>query len=582
MTAALLDHLWQSTLFALAAALVTLALRRNEARVRFWVWFAAAAKFLIPFALLSALGSQFGEHRAAQAAVPVQAFVNVVQQIVEPLTSPTTLGRRSGMAGSSLETVVLMVWGLGCVLLLMRWGVRWMKIRATLANAVPATIAAPVTVNKRIPVKLTAQLWEPAVVGLLRPVLLLPSGIAERLTTAQLQSVIAHEVCHVRRRDNLTAALQMLIEAIFWFHPLVWWIGARMVEERERACDEGVLAMWNQPEVYAEGILKVCRFYVESKLACVAGVSGADLKKRVEIIMTQRTMLRLNAARKVLLATATALAVAIPVVTGLLGAPRVAAQETAPQSAPQTAATHGTTPAVFDQVAIVKSAGQGIQWIMLKDDGLTEQGTSMRMVIASAYGVNSSRIVGGPSWMDTPLYDIVAKVSHSGPGHDPSPANYQRMIQALLASRFGLVAHPNTQQLAVYTLHVDESGARLKPAVGDPPGSAPRRRGFNIQPGVLVATGVDMNLFTGILDRQLGRPILDRTGLKGRYDFTLTGPLGKELLPAALHKQLGLNVEPATVPMDVIVVDQLEEPALDSPEAFAKLGGGVPPFPRKS
>ncbi len=82
---------------------------------------------------------------------------------------------------------------------------------------------------------------EPGVFGILRPVLLLPEGITDRLTPAQLEAVIAHELCHVRRRDNLTAAIHMVVETVFWFHPLVWWIRARLVEERERACDEEVL-----------------------------------------------------------------------------------------------------------------------------------------------------------------------------------------------------------------------------------------------------------------------------------------------------------------------------------------------------
>ena len=74
----------------------------------------------------------------------------------------------------------------------------------------------------------------------------------------------------------------MVVQAIFWFHPLVWWIGARLVDERERACDEDVIRLGSEPEVYAESILKTCEFYVESPLACVAGVTGSDLKKRIE------------------------------------------------------------------------------------------------------------------------------------------------------------------------------------------------------------------------------------------------------------------------------------------------------------
>jgi len=72
--------------------------------------------------------------------------------------------------------------------------------------------------------------WSQASSAFAGPVLLLPEGIADRLTPSQLQAVIAHELCHVRRHDNLTAAIHMLVQSIFWFHPLMWWIGARLVE----------------------------------------------------------------------------------------------------------------------------------------------------------------------------------------------------------------------------------------------------------------------------------------------------------------------------------------------------------------
>jgi bla regulator protein BlaR1 len=61
-------------------------------------------------------------------------------------------------------------------------------------------------------------------------VLLLPDGIFDRLTSAQLRAVIAHELCHVRRKDNLIAAMHMFVETAFWFHPLLSWIGKRMVQ----------------------------------------------------------------------------------------------------------------------------------------------------------------------------------------------------------------------------------------------------------------------------------------------------------------------------------------------------------------
>ena len=160
-------------------------------------------------------------------------------------------------------------------------------------------------------------------VGLLRPVLLLPAGIIDRLTPPQLEAVLAHELCHVRRRDNLTAAIHMIVEAVFWFHPLVWWISARLVEERERACDEEVLRLGSEPQVYAEGILNVCKFYLESPLTCVSGVTGSDLKKRVGRIMSNHVGETLNGWRKLSLAIAGVAALAVPIVVGVLTATRL-------------------------------------------------------------------------------------------------------------------------------------------------------------------------------------------------------------------------------------------------------------------
>jgi beta-lactamase regulating signal transducer with metallopeptidase domain len=105
----------------------------------------------------------------------------------------------------------------------------------------------------------------------------------------------------MRRRDNLFAALHMLVEALYWFWPPVWWLGARMITERERACDEAVLRSGSDPQVYAEGILKVCKHYVSSPLACASGISGADLKRRMEEIMENTVVARLNLARKAML-----------------------------------------------------------------------------------------------------------------------------------------------------------------------------------------------------------------------------------------------------------------------------------------
>ena len=141
-------------------------------------------------------------------------------------------------------------------------------------------------------------LWNRVCSGSFGRFLLWPAGISQHLQDAHLEAILTHEVQHVRRRDNLAAAMHMVVEAIFWFHPLVWWLGARLVEERERACDEEVLRLGVQPEIYAEGILKTCEFCVASPLACVSGVTGADLKQRMVRIMTQRPEDKLGFGKK--------------------------------------------------------------------------------------------------------------------------------------------------------------------------------------------------------------------------------------------------------------------------------------------
>ena len=142
-----------------------------------------------------------------------------------------------------------------------------------------------------------------------------------RLDDAQVHAVLAHELAHARRRDNLTAAMHMFVEAVFWFHPLVWWIGARLVDERERACDEEVVRLGNDPDVYAESILKTCHFFVESPLTCVPGVTGSNLKKRIERIMSHRPGARLSRWAKAFSDRAAVVTVAAPVAIGALTTP---------------------------------------------------------------------------------------------------------------------------------------------------------------------------------------------------------------------------------------------------------------------
>jgi len=147
-------------------------------------------------------------------------------------------------------------------------------------------------------------------------VLIWPRRLTAGLSDAHIEAIVAHEVSHIVRRDNLLASVQLVVTSLFWFHPLVWWIGARLVDERERACDERVLARGGRPAIYAESILKTCEICITSPLANVAGVTGGHLKTRIVRIMKNAPLAPLGVRKKTVLVLAATLALLVPIVSG--------------------------------------------------------------------------------------------------------------------------------------------------------------------------------------------------------------------------------------------------------------------------
>ncbi len=332
---AMANHLWQSTLFALLAGMATLALRKNQARVRHHLWLAASLKFLVPFSLLMDLGGYLARLNGSSETQPV--FYFVMQKVSQPFSEASA--SRGLFAASLLRWlpgIVAMLWLAGFVTVIGLWWLQWRRLAASIRSAVPISngreLDALRQVERAAGLQRPIALWssqnslEPGVFGIVRPLLLWPAGISDRLQDAHLEAILAHEVQHALRRDNLTAAMHMVVEAIFWFHPLVWWMGSRLVEERERACDEEVLRLGNPPQIYAEGILKTCEFCMASPLACVSGVTGGDLKQRIVRIMTHGSADNLGFFKKLLLVAIGMGAVAAPIVAGLIKAPAAAAQ----------------------------------------------------------------------------------------------------------------------------------------------------------------------------------------------------------------------------------------------------------------
>jgi len=546
MIAALANHLWQSTLCAALAGLLVLGLAKDCARVRYWVWLGASWKFGVPLCLLMSLGGQFGWRTATTDAS--QEHLSVVKQVAQPfVTQPPLLIVPASVpvAAHPLTGVLAALWSCGCLGVCASWTRRWRRIRTAVQSA------SPVPLDVGIPVFSVPALVEPAVFGIFRPILLLPESIGDALSPEQLNAIIAHELCHIRRRDNLGAAVHMAVEAVFWFHPLVWWIGARLVEERERACDEEVLGMGHHPQGYAEGILKICELHLEAPLACTAGVAGSDLTKRIEAIMTTQVGLNLNRFKQFVLAAAGIAAIAGPIWFGLVSASPTPAQSKAARSPSFEVASIRPNP-VPGPISMVPRR-EGSQVVL--------NNTYLSLLIQYAYQV-IPRQVSGAERLPTGTYAIEAKTDASA-----TDADVRLMFQMLLRDRFKLVVHRETKQLPVYNLVVGKGGAKLKPTS---PGSQSRLFTSLIRPNMLQLVGQNttVKLLAEELSRSLDRPVIDRTGIQGEYSFQMEWHRSPDVPsdPSAftvIQEQLGLKLESGNGPIEILVIDRAERPSED-------------------
>jgi len=632
MLAPLANHLWQSTIFAGTAGLLTLLLRKNSAQTRYCLWLTASAKFLIPFSLLISLGSQLGSSKPASISQPV--FTVVMQEVGQPF-SPSEPDLQAKAATSGPQTpparplVILLTtaWACGSLAALLAWCLRWRRLVLAMRPALPASTGREFEVLRRLekargakPIGLFSSdaALEPGIVGIVRPVLLLPAGISDRLTDAQLEAIITHELCHVRRRDNMFAVLHMAVEAMFWFYPLVWWVGSRLVDERERACDEEVLRMGSDPQVYAQGILKVCEFYLESPLVCVPGVTGSSLKKRIEEIMMHRIVHQLGLKKKLLLTVAGIAVIALPVVCGVLYAlplpqlplrfiktwahspaeqvdaiyvqsdkdstpnpSKITINPPVPNPAPDFRWAHAkimpieraqSRPGQLESIHIQPNKdgtpGPDFRWT---PDAFLATNTTLAMLISQVYGVNDFQVSGGPSWIYSDRYDVnveFTKVEGDDGIHLPPPNelmnHHNLQLQFILADRFKLAIHRETKPSPIYELVLSASGPNFHEA---PLGQGIRLR----EPDELVGQGAPMTLLVGWLSMQLGRKVVDKTMLTGNYDFTLH--CSKDILQkpgpresasksaailAAVPRDLGLQLTPQVGPVEVIIVDHLD------------------------
>ena len=192
---------------------------------------------------------------------------------------------------SGIGAALATIWFLGSIAMLAQWAYQWRRAVKPIARTSAAEQRAlahgkrQLGINREVLLSSSSVAGGFGVRGIWRPTLIVPADLADRLTPAELESVMLHELAHVRRPDIAWACLVHLLVSIFWFHPLLWWLERRLLLERERACDEMVVNSGAAARDYASGLVKVCRFHLTGSVAGFAGITGSDLKRRVELIM---------------------------------------------------------------------------------------------------------------------------------------------------------------------------------------------------------------------------------------------------------------------------------------------------------
>jgi uncharacterized protein (TIGR03435 family) len=327
--------------------------------------------------------------------------------------------------------------------------------------------------------------------------------------------------------------------------------------------------LFGDPEAYATGILTVCKRYIETPLACVSGVSGSNIKKRIEAIMSNRIGVRLSLARKTVIAFAALFALAIPIMIGVMAAatqqPQAAAVQFEvasikpcdPDNLPPTPAgargggansfqmTPGRAHAQCMTLATLIRTAYGYGPVDLEFMNIVGPGRGLNMNAVYGLGVEDGRRVrGGPDWVRSERYSIEAATE----GPADAAAMQGPMLRALLERRFQLKAHIESEQVPAFALTVAKGGLKLKPAEPDscvprpasrgvPPATPPasfadvrrgqkpscglygRRNGPNM---VFVGGGATLGALGGLLGGRLGGlKVIDNTGTTDKFNFVL-------------------------------------------------------------
>ena len=554
------------TLIAAIVELVLVAMRIKAASVLHAVW----ASVVVLMLLLPAWVA-WGP-RASLPVLPPERVLTLPDLVPPP--SPAGLAetaKRTGPVPSPARQgggyTLLTVYLLGAGVLLLRLAIG--TIRANRLTS--ASCVVPVTV------------------GLLHPRIILPKS-SQGWSRAQLDAVLAHEGEHIRRRDPLFQWIALLNRAIFWFHPLAWWLERRLSGLAEESCDAAVLAQGHDPREYSEYLLDLARSVERagSRIEAVGmAMPGIGLKHRIRRMLSGVPIPRISRPRMACTLAVCAAAAAI-----LAAGTLVRAQSPAPKF----------------EVASVKSCKDGSNRgggdsspgrLSTGCDLLVDEnnvGLIQRAYVRFAGGhpnpMGVLAIKGGPAWIRSEMYRIDARAE----GRPSMEMMQGPMLQAVLEDRFRLRIHRETREGPAYALTLAKGRSKLKPFQEGKCSPVPSVRPFPPLPTgqayckVMVssrgpsvdAEGSTLSEFSKLLNLVLDRPVIDKTGIAGRFDIhlefssdqvtpgllglapeasaTASDPTGPTIF-TAIQEQLGLKLVSAKGPVEFLVIDHAEKPS---------------------
>jgi bla regulator protein BlaR1 len=590
MQTLLVECVVRTSLIAAVVALVLYVMRIETASARHAVWAGVVLVMLLLPAFL------IWGPRASLPVLPREARHTAVAMLpVENGAAPASTQMRTAAAAAqpivwSWPAFLAAVYLLGVCVLLLRLAIGTARVRRLLRGAVlrDGRLTHPACST-------------PITVGWVQPSVILPADWTE-WPQARLDAILVHEREHARRRDPLIQWIALLNRALFWVHPLAWWLERRLSGLAEESCDAAVLAKGHDPRDYSEYLLDLARSVERAGTRIDAlgmAMPGAFLPQRIRRMLSGAPVPRISRPR-------VACAVAVCAVAAVILAPATLVR-----------AQSGTAKGpIFDVVSIRPTAriegggdpdggrsggggGGGYRNLppQLEHGRLSLTITTFSL-IAKAYGIQScgllgeitgcAQISGAPDWVKKDRFDIQAKSPgdtfnyNAGEFLEGETPQLRPMLQALLADRFNLKVHREQKQVPVYALTVGKNGPKFKPAAGEmvqlKNGSFVKNRSAffeNATPDgatvrLIVKNRTIKEVFE-ILSNMIDRPVLDRTGLTGEFDFTIeyerdpdsteSGALVGPSFFKAFQQQLGLKLEAAKGPVDVLVIDHVEKPS---------------------